>query len=101
MYIIISYDIKSDRRRAKLHKALKDYGTWVQYSVFECDLKKREFLKLRHRLKKLFSDEEEDSLRFYHVCDTCQGGIERIGGIVPPDFETVVVRKGATHGTTD
>ncbi len=91
MYIVISYDIQNDKRRTKIHKALKDYGQWVQYSVFECHLKKEEFLKLRHRLKKLLEDDETDSLRFYLLCEECKQKVERIGGIVPQDGKTVVV----------
>jgi CRISPR-associated protein Cas2 len=91
MYIVISYDIKDDKRRLKIHKALKDYGAWVQYSVFECDLKKAELLKLRHRLKKLLGEDHADSIRFYGLCAECQQKIERIGGITPPEPGTVIV----------
>jgi CRISPR-associated protein Cas2 len=91
MYIVISYDIKDDKRRLKIHKALKDYGAWVQYSVFECHLKKEEFLRLRHRLKKLLGDDHTDSIRFYELCEECKRKIERIGGIVPPDRKTVII----------
>ncbi len=91
MYIIISYDIKNDKRRTKIHKALKDYGDWVQYSVFECDLTQKEFVKLRHRLKKLLDDNDDDSVRFYVLCEECRHKVERIGGIVPSDAVTVIV----------
>lgn len=90
MYLVISYDIKDDKRRLNIHKVLKNYGLWVQYSVFECDLKKTEYLYLRHRLKQLL-DDEEDSIRFYRLCETCKPKIERIGGIVPREGVTVVV----------
>ena len=36
MHILISYDISEDKRRTKIHKMLKSYGQWMQYSVFEC-----------------------------------------------------------------
>jgi len=91
MYIIISYDIKSDKRRTKIHNALKDYGDWVQYSVFECDLSQKDFLKLRHRLKKLFDDAEDDSIRFYLLCKECRHKIERIGGIMPSEAVTIIL----------
>jgi len=91
MYVVISYDIQADKRRLAIHKALKDYGVWVQYSVFECDLKKEEFLKLRQRLKKLISGEAEDSIRFYLLCEACQPKIERIGGVVAPEDSRIVV----------
>ena len=53
MFVIVSYDIQDDRRRAKIMKTLKDYGQWVQYSVFECDLEEADYLKMRARLEKL------------------------------------------------
>lgn len=53
MYIIISYDIKDDKKRTKIHKILKSYGEWVQYSIFECELTETQYAKLRHRLSKL------------------------------------------------
>ena len=38
MFILVSYDIPNDKRRLKVMKAVQDYGTRVQYSVFECEL---------------------------------------------------------------
>jgi CRISPR-associated protein Cas2 len=91
MYLVISYDIKDDKRRLKIHKLLKNYGTWVQYSVFECNLQLRDFLRLRHRLKKLLGKETDDSIRFYGLCTECVRKIERIGGITPEEKTTVIV----------
>jgi CRISPR-associated protein Cas2 len=35
-FVVVVYDISNDKRRTRLHNALLDYGTPVQYSVFEC-----------------------------------------------------------------
>ncbi|MFW0884731.1 CRISPR-associated endonuclease Cas2 [Candidatus Acidulodesulfobacterium sp. H_13] len=35
MFCIISYDTSNDRKRNKIAKTLIDFGTRVQYSVFE------------------------------------------------------------------
>lgn len=83
-FIIVSYDISDDKRRTKIHKALKAYGEWVQYSIFECNLTKTEYAKLRARLNPII-DHEQDSIRFYFVCNSCQEKVERIGGIKPRD----------------
>ena len=93
MLTVISYDIKSDSRRTKIFKALKDYGDWVQYSVFECDLKEQELLKLRRRLDKLLVKEEGDSIRYYHLCADCRRKVERDGGTLPQDLSTVIAKK--------
>ena len=79
MYIVISYDIKDDKRRTKIHKALKNYGAWVQYSVFECHLSEQEYRALRRRLEPLIQIEEADSIRFYGLCGACHALIEQLG----------------------
>ncbi|HAX78367.1 MAG TPA: CRISPR-associated endonuclease Cas2 [Cyanobacteria bacterium UBA11372] len=84
MYVVISYDIPEDKRRTKIHKALKSYGQWMQYSVFECELTPTQYAKLRSRLAKLIKP-KEDSIRFYFLCACCQGKVERIGGEMPMD----------------
>jgi CRISPR-associated protein Cas2 len=79
MFVVISYDISEDKRRTKIHKILKSYGQWMQFSVFECDLTDTQYAKLRSRLRKLIKD-DRDSIRFYFLCACCQGKVERIGG---------------------
>lgn len=79
MFVVISYDIPEDNRRTKIHKVLKSYGQWMQYSVFECQLTQTQYAKLRSRLSKLIKP-KEDSVRFYFLCGCCQAKVERIGG---------------------
>ncbi|MBE9063433.1 CRISPR-associated endonuclease Cas2 [cf. Phormidesmis sp. LEGE 11477] len=79
MHVVITYDISEDKRRTKIHKILKSYGQWMQFSVFECALTKTEYVRLRDRLNKLIRA-EEDSIRFYFLCECCQHKVERIGG---------------------
>jgi CRISPR-associated protein Cas2 len=79
MFLVISYDISEDKRRTKIHKMLKSYGQWMQYSVFECDLSDSQYAKLRSRLNQMIKP-EEDSIRFYFLCACCQPKVERIGG---------------------
>lgn len=84
MFVVVSYDISEDKRRTKIHKALKSYGQWVQYSIFECSLTETQYAKLRSRWQKLIQA-ETDSIRFYFLCGCCQGKVERIGGEMPRD----------------
>jgi CRISPR-associated protein Cas2 len=79
MFMTISYDISEDKRRTKVHKMLKSYGQWMQYSVFECDVTDAQYAKLRARLARMIKP-EEDSIRFYFLCACCQHKVERIGG---------------------
>ncbi len=84
MNVVVSYDISEDNRRTKIHKVLKSYGQWVQYSIFECQLTDTQYAKLRSRLNKLIKS-DTDSIRFYFLCACCFGKVERIGGEKPRD----------------
>ena len=79
MQVVVTYDISEDKRRTKIHKVLKSYGQWMQFSVFECVVTKTEYARLRNRLSGLI-EPEVDSIRFYFLCECCQGKVERIGG---------------------
>ena len=76
-FLIVSYDIPSNRRRYKVMKTMEGFGTRVQYSVFECRLKPREIDDLRKKLKKLIS--REDSIRLYFLGAEDVKRIERLG----------------------
>jgi CRISPR-associated protein Cas2 len=90
MYLVVSYDIHDDKRLTRIHKTLKNFGERIQYSVFECDLTKEQVLRMRHALKRII-EEDQDSVRFYHLCDGCQAKIDRIGGVIPRKDGPVVV----------
>ena len=74
MFVVVSYDITNDRRRLKVMKTLEGFGERVQYSVFECRLKRQDLQRLKKRLKGLIQVEEDD-VRFYLLCEQC---VERI-----------------------
>jgi len=70
MFYIISYDITDDKRRTQVAEILKDFGTRVQYSVFECLLTEDQFMVLLNRLRREI-DPATDSLRCYRLCQAC------------------------------
>lgn len=76
-FLVVSYDISSNRRRYKVMKILEGFGARVQYSVFECTLKPNQIEDLRRRLKRLI--EQEDSVRFYFLGAEDVKRIERLG----------------------
>lgn len=82
MLILVSYDIPDDRRRTRLAHLLKDFGTRVQYSVFECRLTEEQTALLRSRLTALLKP-EEDSVRLYRLCAECAAHVE-IQGLGQP-----------------
>ena len=44
---LVTYDVADDRRRTKLFQRLLAEGDHVQYSVFLCELSRRELAQLR------------------------------------------------------
>jgi len=77
MFYIVSYDIPDDRKRAKVSKTLLNFGTRVQYSVFECILTDKLLEKMIVKLDKMVTD--EDSVRIYALCAKCEG-VARVMG---------------------
>jgi CRISPR-associated protein Cas2 len=84
MLYLIAYDISSDKRRTKIHKTLCGFGQWTQFSFFECFLSDKEMVALRHHLDKILKA-EEDNLRIYQICSTCQAKTETIGSSPPQE----------------
>lgn len=91
MFVVVTYDVVCDRRRNRIANTLKDYGSRVQYSVFECILGERKFREMLRRLRGLI-DEDEDSLRVYDLCGACQRKVRVYGlGEVTHDEDIYVV----------
>jgi len=87
---IIAYDIANDRRRTRVHKTLCGFGRWTQFSVFECFLNAKQLILLHERLRRHIRP-EEDSLRFYPLCQSCSAKVDTIGGPKPDDPVTLIV----------
>lgn len=87
---VIAYDIPDDRRRTKVHKILCGFGSWTQYSLFECFLSKKELVQLKAKLAKHIQ-ETQDSVRFYPLCATCLEKVETIGGPSPQEDLTFIL----------
>jgi CRISPR-associated protein Cas2 len=79
-FIVVAYDIPDDARRTRLHKRLLDFGTPVQYSVFECLLTEKDFERMRRAVARTIKP-RLDQVRFYFLCETCRGKIETTGGV--------------------
>jgi len=91
MFIAIAYDIKNTRRRNRVLNTLKNYGTWVQYSVFECNLVSEQLDRLRLRLLSIIKP-SEDTIRFYYLCEGCKQKVIVLGkGTVTEDEEIYIV----------
>ena len=64
MLYLVAYDVSNPKRLSKVAKLLEDFGTRVQYSLFECRLEPDAFHMLWEELVGLL-DETEDRLVAY------------------------------------
>jgi len=80
MFVVVCYDIPDDRRRDRVYRLLKDYGTPVQRSVFECELKEKQYRQMRRELQAVL-DPQEDNVRFYRLCRACRDEVETVGEV--------------------
>ena len=78
-FVLVVYDISSDKRRTRLHNKLLDFGTPVQYSVFECLLDDKELARMKKATLKV-SKPQEDRVRYYYLCRGCVARTEVTSG---------------------
>jgi len=79
MNVLISYDISSNKKRAKLHRFLKEFGLNTQKSVFECELDEEGLKKIVSYCRALINP-CTDSVRMYRICVRCLRNV-RISGL--------------------
>jgi CRISPR-associated protein Cas2 len=73
-WIIVTYDIASDTKRARLAKEMLRFGIRTQKSVFECEVGDRE-LSIIRKIAKRFT-ESDDLVTVYEVKK-----VERLGNV--------------------
>lgn len=61
-HFLVSYDIADDGRRTEVFETCKDFGNHVQYSVFLCELDRREVATLREALRGMIHHTEDQVL---------------------------------------
>jgi CRISPR-associated protein Cas2 len=91
-FILVIYDISNDKRRTKLHNALLNYGTPVQYSAFECLLTKQEKDKMILEINKVIRP-RKDRVRFYYLCATCLKKVHVTSGVelLSPNNDAMII----------
>lgn len=91
-FIIVVYDISDDRRRTRLHDLLEDYGTPVQYSVFECLVTDKQLAQMQRRVRSKIKV-TQDAVRYYRLCETCRAKIEvtSVGKAVTKETTEIIV----------
>lgn len=78
MYVIVCYDVVSDRRRARLLKRMKGFLPHVQKSVFEGEISDSSLVEMRRRILDTI-DANEDTVRIYQQCGRCIPATEILG----------------------
>lgn len=90
-FILVAYDVSHNKRRTKLHNTLKNFGTPVQYSVFECLLTQSELAKMKKAVNKIIKP-RLDRVRYYPICQQCLKKVEVSSGPeVLADVGSIVV----------
>lgn len=90
-FVVVAYDISDDRRRQRLHDALLNFGSGVQYSVFECLVDEKELARMRKQVKRIIKP-RLDHVRYYWLCAACVKRIESTRGPeVAHEAEVIVV----------
>lgn len=59
---LVAYDVAEDRRRNRVFKTLSGVGDWVQYSVFVCELNRREHVEVSAALAQHVNNAEDQVL---------------------------------------
>ncbi|MBM3328913.1 MAG: CRISPR-associated endonuclease Cas2 [Calditrichaeota bacterium] len=83
MLYLVCYDVNTEtkegrRRLRKVAQACKNFGQRAQKSVFEVDLTPSQYTSLVIALLKIIN-EEEDSLRIYHIEEPLDRNVESWG----------------------
>lgn len=78
MFVVISYDIVSNKKRARMVKLLERYAVRIQKSVFEAVIDEKILMEIKQKTGQIIN-KEEDSVRFYILCAKCKMTIENIG----------------------
>ena len=78
MTYLIAYDIADPSRLRQAARICIDYGTRVQYSVFECKLNPKQLDAMLKELENIMK-KDEDAVLCYAVCLACEQKIRRLG----------------------
>ena len=90
-FVIVAYDIVSNKRRRRVMKKLKGMGFHVQKSVFECFLDDSQIDRLRLEMQREI-DADRDTVRIYKMPSQFTTEVEIIGiGELAADLPLIIV----------
>ncbi|MDY6855426.1 MAG: CRISPR-associated endonuclease Cas2 [Thermodesulfobacteriota bacterium] len=72
MFVLVAYEISSNRRRKKIAKVLSGFGDRVNLFVFECEFTDPKMLNtLKAEIKNIIKA-KKDHVRYYMICKGCR-----------------------------
>ncbi len=69
-HYVISYDIVNTKKRNKVADVLKNHGSRMQKSVFECHLNTKTLEDVMEKLGEII-DKKDDTILIYMLCEAC------------------------------
>ncbi len=69
---VVVYDVRNNKKRRRIAKALETYGVRINRSVFECKITDAELLELQEKIDTCIS-RRIDTVVYYPLCRECQG----------------------------
>jgi CRISPR-associated protein Cas2 len=95
MYVLVTYDVSTTsaegrRRLRRVAQACQNFGQRVQLSVFECNVRDADLVRLRQALLEEINP-SEDSLRLYMLGADPGQRVEHYGQRPTIDFEDSLV----------
>jgi CRISPR-associated protein Cas2 len=83
MLMLVTYDVSTitpegRRRLRRVARVCENFGQRVQFSVFECQVGDKDWVRLRHELLEEMNP-HEDSLRFYFLGEEAGRRVEHHG----------------------
>lgn len=59
---IVAYDVREPKRLRRTHKKMQGFGDALQYSVFVCDLSKKELIIMEEAISDLMNLREDSAM---------------------------------------
>ena len=79
-FMVVAYDVSNSKRRRKIAEILSNYGTRINYSVFECYVSQKQARELQKELRQIIN-KKQDSILYYHLCRNCMDKVSYTGNV--------------------
>ena len=89
--VLISYDISSNKKRAKFSKYIQKFGKRLQYSVYEIENSEKILNNIVSDINNKFikSFDEQDSIYIFKMSSSCQ--VLKYGYAIHEDEDLLIV----------